>query len=137
MALGETKNTMIANIARTFALLPMIWIAWRGLPLAWIAACGVGGEIAAMATAVVLLRWRHHVPASLTLRPIAVSSIIACIAAAAVIVGVEANGIVIAGLLACALIALMLFYAFWRFEVSTAALARIVHSTQLAMGKGS
>lgn len=137
MALGETKNTMIANVARTFALLPMLWVAYRGLPLSWIAACGVGGEVAAMATAVLLLRWRHGVPVASTLRPISLSIIITVIAGIAVYVGVESHGVIVVGLLACLLIATMLVYAFWRFEVANAAFSRICHTTELAMGKGS
>jgi O-antigen/teichoic acid export membrane protein len=83
-ALGDTQNAMVSNIARTFAFVGVLFVAAGGFSMAWIAACGFGGELLALAVCVFRLQREHRVPAGICLKPCAVS----------------AAGIVIAGLLA-------------------------------------
>ncbi|HLX43616.1 MAG TPA: oligosaccharide flippase family protein [Bryobacteraceae bacterium] len=56
MALGDTKNTMISNFARSLALIGMAVAAASGAGLVWVAISGFGGEALALIASV----WRLH-----------------------------------------------------------------------------
>jgi O-antigen/teichoic acid export membrane protein len=73
-ALGDTKNAMISNVARTAAFVGVLIVAAAGYGLAWIAACGFGGELLALVVCVWRLQSQHAVAASLCLKPSAVSA---------------------------------------------------------------
>src|SRR5207247_896458 len=47
IALGDTKNPMMSNVVRTPAFVLVLLVAAAGGPLAWIAACGLAGELLA------------------------------------------------------------------------------------------
>jgi O-antigen/teichoic acid export membrane protein len=73
-ALGDTKNAMISNVARTAAFVGVLIVAAAGYSLAWIAACGFGGELLALLVCVWRLQRQHAVAASLCLKPSVVSA---------------------------------------------------------------
>ena len=62
IALGETKNPMYANVARNFAILGMITVAYYDLPLQWFAISAFGGELVALFVATVLLSRMQGIP---------------------------------------------------------------------------
>ncbi|HWP85969.1 MAG TPA: oligosaccharide flippase family protein [Terriglobia bacterium] len=61
MALGDTKNAMASNIARSVALPAMLFSVGAGLGLPSIAVCGLVGELLAMLVCVARLKARHGV----------------------------------------------------------------------------
>jgi O-antigen/teichoic acid export membrane protein len=81
---GDTRNAMYSNVARSLALVGMLVVAAVGGGLAWIAACGVAGEILALAVTIWRLQLRHQVQAAICLRPFAPSAVgmaVACLLA--------------------------------------------------------
>ncbi|HLA41122.1 MAG TPA: oligosaccharide flippase family protein, partial [Candidatus Glassbacteria bacterium] len=62
MALGDTKNSMVSNIARSIALPGILLTAWAGYGLASIAICGLAGEALAMFVCVWRLQLKHNIP---------------------------------------------------------------------------
>jgi len=72
MALGDTRNAMISNIARTVALAGVLLTAATGGGLIWIAVSGCVGELLALSVCVTRLRWVHGIPVKTFLRPLAV-----------------------------------------------------------------
>jgi O-antigen/teichoic acid export membrane protein len=92
MALGDTQNAMISNIARTFAFLGVLIVAATGHSLAWIAACGFGGELLALATCTWRLKREHGVPDSICYKPSAVSAAGMVAAAILAFAGIEKTG---------------------------------------------
>lgn len=74
MALGDTQNAMVSNIARTAAFAGVLIVAALGRSLAWIAACGFGGELLALAVCVLRLRRVHGLPLVTTLKPTAITA---------------------------------------------------------------
>jgi len=73
LALGDTRNSMWSNAARTVALAGVLLVASRGGGLSAIAICGLVGEVLALAVCLWRLQRQHGVPASLCLRPSAVA----------------------------------------------------------------
>jgi O-antigen/teichoic acid export membrane protein len=104
MALGDTENAMISNISRTTAFLGILVVAATGHSLAWIAACGFGGELLALATCVWRLEHEHAVPWGLCFKPAAVA-----VAGMAVAAGLAAAGIEKAGWAAAFVVSPALF----------------------------
>jgi O-antigen/teichoic acid export membrane protein len=80
MALGETRNMMIANAVRTTALAGVLLAALAHGPLWWIAACGLVGELLAALTAAALLKRQHRIAWGLTLRPASIGAVLTLIA---------------------------------------------------------
>lgn len=56
VALGETKNPMVANIARSLSLVAGIFVAARGMGVEAVAWCAAAGEALAMLVAIVMLK---------------------------------------------------------------------------------
>ena len=71
MALGDTRNLMWANVARSSSLLLVLGvIAIRG-SIEWVAACAVVGEAVALVVSFMLMSSKHRFSAHLILRPFA------------------------------------------------------------------
>ncbi|WGL18230.1 oligosaccharide flippase family protein [Microbulbifer bruguierae] len=51
---GRTENAMIANVFRSFSLPLALYLASAGYPVQTVAACGIGGEVVALAISVYL-----------------------------------------------------------------------------------
>ena len=95
IALGDTKNAMMSNAIRTPAFALVLLAAATGRPLPWIAACGLAGELFALAYCLWRLWSRHGVPIRLCLGPCAVVAVGLSVAAAAHGVGLaELGGVV-------------------------------------------
>lgn len=77
MALGDTKNPMMANVFRSLALVPALLAAVNGFGLVWIAIYGFGGEVLAFCAATGRLYGRHRI----SVRPSAKAAIIPIVAA--------------------------------------------------------
>jgi O-antigen/teichoic acid export membrane protein len=107
MALGDTENSLISNIARTTAFLGVLIVAATGHSLAWIAACGFGGELLALATCAWRLQQEHGVPAVICFKPAAMSAVGITIAAGLAAAGIEKGGWVAAFVISPALIAML------------------------------
>lgn len=73
VALGDTKNGMIPNLARTVALAAVVAITAVGYGLEWIAACGFAGELLALGVCVWRLYAVHDVKLGLCLVPGAIA----------------------------------------------------------------
>jgi O-antigen/teichoic acid export membrane protein len=71
MALGDTRNAMWSNVARTVALAGVLFTAATGRGVVWIAISGFIGEVLAMAVCLWRLDHRHAIPASFCVRPFA------------------------------------------------------------------
>jgi O-antigen/teichoic acid export membrane protein len=74
LALGDSRNSMIANIARSSALIGVLISAATGRSLTSIAICGLFGEVVATVVCLWRLSVKHHVPARLSLMPITICS---------------------------------------------------------------
>jgi O-antigen/teichoic acid export membrane protein len=74
MASGDTRNSMLSNIARTFALPCVVAVAAAGLGLKWIAVCGFGGELLALAVSVRRLQRRENLGIGKCVKPSAVAA---------------------------------------------------------------
>lgn len=75
MALGDTRNSMWSNVARTVALPCVLSSVAMGGSLLSIAVCGFVGEVLALGVCVWCLQHRHKVAASICLRPFATAGI--------------------------------------------------------------
>lgn len=69
MALGDTRNAMMSNLARSSSLLGILFVAATGGRLIWIVICGFLGELLAVGVCVWRLQVRHGVRANLCHRP--------------------------------------------------------------------
>lgn len=72
MALGDTRNSLVANVFRQSGLLLALAAALAQAPLVWIAVAGVVGEVVALGASVMYVRWRHGLPIHATASPAAV-----------------------------------------------------------------
>ena len=83
LALGDSRNSMVANIARTTALVAVVIVAATGRSVTWIAICGFLGEVLATAVCIWRLWAKHQIAPSLSLTPFAIcgSGIVAALAA--------------------------------------------------------
>jgi O-antigen/teichoic acid export membrane protein len=75
MALGDTKNTMIANFARSLALIGMAIAAATGMGLVWIAISGFAGEALALTASVWRLQRVNSITPRLFAKPMTVVSL--------------------------------------------------------------
>ncbi len=61
IALGDTRNPMIANMFRSLALIPALFAAVHGFDLVWIAISGFAGEVLAFLAGTARLYRRHGI----------------------------------------------------------------------------
>lgn len=101
LAKGDSKNSMVSNAARVAGLIGVVWTAWVGGPITWMAASGVGGEILGLVVSLWNLQRRHGLPWEICLRPALLSGTIIGSAALAVLAGAASAGAAVAAL-ACA-----------------------------------
>ena len=69
LALGDTRNSLVANLFRQCGLALALAAAATGASLRWIAVAGVVGEVIALSSSVVWVRWRHGLPMRLAAVP--------------------------------------------------------------------
>jgi O-antigen/teichoic acid export membrane protein len=126
LSLGDSKNSMYSNIARTVALAGVLTAVAVGAGLVWIAVSGFAGELLALAVCVGRLRYTHGVPASSFVKPFAVYAALA-LAAGAGAWTMEGTSLlarmgltVLLGAAACAI----MLAAFPRFRADIEGLAR-------------
>jgi O-antigen/teichoic acid export membrane protein len=93
MAFGDTRNAMFSNLARSSALIGLLFVAATGRALVWIPICGFLGEFVALVVCVWRLQLRHRVPAVLCFKPFAAFFIGAGISALAVTGGIAKHGL--------------------------------------------
>ena len=70
LAQGNTRNSMISNIARSTGIGAAVGVAAYGAPLPWIAAAGFCGEVLALAASALNVRLRHQIPVTSCLWPV-------------------------------------------------------------------
>ncbi len=75
MALGDTKNTMIANSVRMMALVGMLISAATGAGLVWIPISGFAGELLALSVSVWRLAVHSGVSAQACLKPAFIATV--------------------------------------------------------------
>jgi O-antigen/teichoic acid export membrane protein len=117
MAVGDTRNSMVANIVRSSAIMGMIVVAASGQSLAWIAICSLGGEVLATAACIWRLRLQHQIRPALALTPGAVLIVGTVGAAVASVMSNRAPilfGMVLLVWLCCAGLMLLIFPEFRR-----------------------
>jgi len=73
MALADTHNSMISNVARTAALAGVLYASATGKPLVWIALSGFAGELLALAMSVWRLQREHGLAADALVAPFSVT----------------------------------------------------------------
>jgi len=105
LALGDSKNSMYSNIARTVALAGALTAVAIGAGLVWIAVSGFGGELFALLVCLARLRREHGVRASGFVSPFAVYAA-SVLTAAAAARGLESVGPVASMATAASLVAL-------------------------------
>jgi O-antigen/teichoic acid export membrane protein len=69
MAYADTRNAMVANIARTLALVTTVGVILYGGALKWVAFSGFCGEILGLVVCLWKLRKDHHIPISHGAKP--------------------------------------------------------------------
>ena len=83
MALGDTKNLMWANVARSLSLPLALAAVCSGLTIVWVAGCGVVGEVVALAVSFGVMAARHDFPMRQFLKPVVFT--VVCLLVSAVI----------------------------------------------------
>ena len=83
MALGDTKNLMWANVARSLSLPLALGAVFAGRGIEWVAGCAVVGEAVALAASFALMAARHAIPVRLLLKPVAFTVI--CLLVSAIV----------------------------------------------------
>jgi O-antigen/teichoic acid export membrane protein len=91
LAMGDTRNAMISNVARAMALVGVLVAAAWGAPLTWVAISGLVGELIATAVSLARLRRHYRLPVPLCLKPATVASIGMLGAAIAAVTGISAD----------------------------------------------
>jgi O-antigen/teichoic acid export membrane protein len=89
MALGDTRNSMISNVARTVALPAVLFVAASGASLTWVSICGFLGELLALMICVGRLDREHAVHAKTVFKPFAIAALGMLAAAGAAVAGVS------------------------------------------------
>jgi O-antigen/teichoic acid export membrane protein len=72
MAVGDTRNSMIANIFRSTAIVGMLVVAGSGWSLSWIAICSLAGEMLGTAACIWRLSFKQRIRSTLALAPFTV-----------------------------------------------------------------
>lgn len=93
MAYGDTRNAMVSNLARSSALVGILFVAATGRSLIWIAVCGFLGELLALVVCVWRLQLQHGVPAALCFQPFAAFFVGAGVSALVVVGGITRLGL--------------------------------------------
>lgn len=115
MAVGDTRNSMIANIVRSAAIIGMLFAAASGRTLVWIAISSFVGEVLATAVCVWRLSLEHRIRPILALSPFTVlvcGTLSAALASIVPIGRVFAIGIALLILIGCAAAMLIIFPEF-------------------------
>ena len=115
MAIGDTRNSMVANIVRTTAILGMLCVAGLGWGVVWIAICSFAGEVLATVTCIWRLNSEHQIRPLLAMSPFAVlgcGTLAAAVGNAASIRPIAATGLAIVILIASAGMMLVMFPEF-------------------------
>lgn len=114
LARGDSQNQMISNLWRVMALLPALALALTHKPVWMVAACGLVGEAPACWVSFMRLRRRDGVPLSVSLVPtqwltllVGGAGLVAWAGAHQWPVAWSVGAAVIAGVLACTIIALL------------------------------
>lgn len=92
LALGDTRNSMYSNIARTVALAGVLTAVALGAGLVWVAVAGCAGEAFALFVCVVRLHDKHGIHTSSFTKPFAVCAGSVSLAVVAAAWGVESLG---------------------------------------------
>ena len=103
MARGDTRNSMVSNMARTIALAGILFVAATGRPLVWVAICGFVGELLALTVCLWRLQREHGVSSRIALKPFMAAGASMMLAGMAVMAGVPQMGWVAACAVALAL----------------------------------
>ena len=69
MSLGDTRQMLMTNVVRQIALGIAIYVAWRGLPIEWIAIAGAIGELCSFLFSIGWLKVRHSVSVRISVGP--------------------------------------------------------------------
>ena len=83
MALGDTKNLMWANVARSLSLPLALGVVLAGGGIEWVAGCAVAGEAVALAASFALMAATHALPVRLLFRPVVFT--VACLLVSAAV----------------------------------------------------
>jgi O-antigen/teichoic acid export membrane protein len=122
MALGDTKNALISNVARVLSIIGMLVAAATGAGLQWIAISGLCGEILALLASVWRLSRRAAIPASDCLAPLGIAALGAALSSVATLElgsGLVANiGSCIASV-ALVIVSMLLVFQSLRVRVSS------------------
>jgi O-antigen/teichoic acid export membrane protein len=133
MALGDTKNAMVSNIARTGALVGALMVAASGRGLLWITLCGFLGELLALATSVWRLERHHAVPATVCLKPLAIVVLSMTMAGLASLGGIARFGWLPALLFTASLVSAQVVLMLFAFPVLRRDLAFLIVKFQRPM----
>ncbi|HMD84913.1 MAG TPA: oligosaccharide flippase family protein [Terriglobia bacterium] len=93
MAYADTRNAMVSNLARSSALVGMLFVAATGRSPVWIAVCGFLGELLALVVCVWRLQLRHGVPATMCFKPFAAFFVGIGVSALVVVGGIARLGL--------------------------------------------
>jgi O-antigen/teichoic acid export membrane protein len=107
IAKGDTTNSLIANMVRATALIGVVIVAAYGGRLIYMCAVGLGTEVLAVLTSIILLRTKHGIPMRLALVPFAVTCAAMLLAALAANSGLSLAGMP-AAIVACVVGTLLL-----------------------------
>jgi O-antigen/teichoic acid export membrane protein len=109
MALADTRNAMVSNMARCLALVGGVLVATAGGKMVWFAIYGFLGDLLALAVCVWRLQMKHGVPAKLCLGPLAAFGFCAGLSVLAVAGGAGKLNLALLLLLASFLLAVQAF----------------------------
>ena len=115
LACGDSLNSMLANLCRSGALVPMILVAWVGAPLVWIVIAGCLGEIVALLFSSERLWRRKHMPKHICLVPSLLAGLAMGAAGLITLAGIPANGWLSIAAVSSGLIAMLLMVALMIF----------------------
>lgn len=135
MALGDTRNAMVSNIARTLALPGVLLAAATGSGIVWIAISGFVGEVLALAVCVGRLQKEHRVAARLFLRPFAVSAAGIALAGIVAVAVVPHHGWLLTFSVAAGLMVLQLLLMLSVFPTLRGQLVRMIPWASLVLGE--
>ena len=122
LSLGDSRNSMYSNIARTSSLAGVLTAAAVGAGLEWIAIAGFIGELFALLVCVVRLSRVHHVRASNFVKPFVVYAASVLAAGAVAGAGLQSFGEIAsvtaaAGIVAFACVAMLIAFPRLRDDV--------------------
>ena len=78
MAHGDTKNALFSNVCRCLSIVGLVWVAWSGRSIVWIAAMGLPGEALGFIYSVLQLRRQHGVALAGGIQPATGVGVLIC-----------------------------------------------------------